>query len=86
MGKLQKDNKQGALHTSLESVTEFQSSELIRVVFVQHGLMFLGDTEAHLITEYLYAPMMRVLITLIMVVGLKATWWSLVGMPHLENK
>ena len=87
-GKLQKNKKQGALRTSLESVTECFRPEmlLLRVVFLQHGLLLPWDTEACLIIEYLHAPMMHILITLVMVVGLKATWWGLVGMPDLENK
>lgn len=86
--KLQKDNKQGALHMSLESVTECFRAEmlLLRVVFLQHGLLLPWDTEVSLIIEYLHAPMMRVLITLVMVVGLKATLWRPVGMPGHENK
>jgi len=87
-GKLQKDNKQGALHKSVEGVTECFRAEmlLLRVVFLQHGLPVPWDTEAHLIIEYLHATMMHVLITLVMVVGLKTTLWGLVGMPDHENK
>lgn len=89
--KLQKDNKPGALDTSLESVNGCFRTEmlLLRVVFPPAwapASMGYQSTFEYLQIEYLHVPMMHVLITLVIVVGLKAMWWGLVGMPDLENK
>lgn len=72
----------------LGSVAECFRAEmlLLRVVFLQHGLLLPWDTEACLIIEYLHAPVMHVLITLVMVVGLKARLWDLVGISVHQNE
>lgn len=86
-GKLQKDNKQGALHSSLESMlcrTEHFRAGMLWVVFLSvqaHASMGYWS----MLLDYLSVAMVRASGMLIMVVGLRATWWGLVGMANHEN-
>lgn len=86
-GKLQKDNKQGALHSSLESMlcrTEHFRAGMLRVVFLSvqaHASMGYWS----MLLDYLSVPMVHASGMLIMVVGLQATRWGLAGMANHEN-